>query len=30
VWKEVGREKFARGETDDAAFVVRTLDRRYH
>jgi dihydrofolate reductase len=30
VWKEVGREKFARGEADDAAFVVRTLDRRYH
>jgi dihydrofolate reductase len=29
-WKEVGREKFARGEKDDAGFVVRTLDRRYH
>jgi dihydrofolate reductase len=28
-WKEVGREKFPRGENDDAAFVVRTLDRRY-
>jgi dihydrofolate reductase len=28
-WKEVGREKFPRGENDDAAFVVHTLDRRY-
>jgi dihydrofolate reductase len=28
-WKEVGRERFACGENDDAAFVVRTLDRRF-
>lgn len=29
-WKEVGREKIARGEKDDAAFMIRTLDRRYY
>lgn len=29
-WKEVGRERFAPGEKDEAAFVIRTLDRRYH
>jgi dihydrofolate reductase len=28
-WKEVGRERFVRGENDDAGFVVRTLDRRF-
>jgi dihydrofolate reductase len=28
-WKEVGRERRARGEQDDAAFVIRTLERRY-
>jgi dihydrofolate reductase len=28
-WKDIGREKFPRGEKDDASFVVRTLDRRF-
>ena len=28
-WREVGRERFSRGEGDDADFVIRTLDRRY-
>jgi dihydrofolate reductase len=28
-WREIGREKFPRGEKDDAAFTIRTLDRRF-
>lgn len=28
-WKEVGREKFPKEEGDDAAFTIRTLDRRF-
>ena len=28
-WREVAREKFSRGERDEADFVIRTLDRRY-
>ena len=28
-WKEVGREKYPQGEGDDAAFMIKTLDRRY-
>ena len=28
-WREVGRERFPRGDKDDAAFTIRTLDRRF-
>lgn len=28
-WREVARQRFSRGEKDDADFVIRTLDRRY-
>jgi dihydrofolate reductase len=28
-WREVARERFSRGEKDEADFVIRTLDRRY-
>ena len=28
-WREIAREKFPRGEKDDAAFTIRTLDRRF-
>lgn len=28
-WREVARQKFSRGEKDDADFIIRTLDRRY-
>ena len=28
-WREIGREKFPRGEKDDAAFTIRTLERRF-
>jgi dihydrofolate reductase len=28
-WREIGRERFPKGEKDDAAFAIRTLERRY-
>jgi dihydrofolate reductase len=28
-WREVSRERFSRGERDEADFVIRTLDRRH-
>ena len=28
-WKDLGQESFAKGQGDDADFVIRTLDRRF-
>jgi dihydrofolate reductase len=28
-WKDIGQDAFAKGEGDDADFVIRTLDRRF-
>ena len=28
-WREIGKERFPKGEKDDAAFAIRTLERRY-